>query len=117
MKKVLLLLLFITISSYSFSQEKDDLKWYLSTEANTSFYTFVSDITFSLSDKLYLSNWSTYVTEGELESEGGYGLSLSMLNYKPKKFIIVSAGHRAFENYTFKEKTSYFVLRFTYKIL
>ena len=116
MKKVLLVLI-MTISSYGFSQEKDDLKWYLSTEANTSFYTVVSDITFSLSDKMYLSNWSTYATEGQLESEGSYGLSLSMLNYKPKEFFIVSIGHRAFENYTFKEKTSYIVLRFTYKVL
>ncbi len=113
MKKVLLVLI-MTISSYCFSQEKDNLKWYLSTEANASFYTLVSDVTFSLSNKLYLSSWSTYATEGRLESEGSYGLTLSMLNYKPKEFFIVSVGHRAIENYNFKEKTSYVGLRFTF---
>lgn len=116
MKKVLLVLI-MTVSSYSFSQEKDNLKWYLSTEANSSFYTLVSDITLSLSDKVYLSSWSTYASEGELQNEGSYGLSLSMLNYKPKNFFTISVGHRAFQNYTFKETTSYFVLRLTYKVL
>ncbi len=116
MKKLLLIIL-MGISSYGFSQEKDNINWYLSTEANTSFYSLISDVTYTLSENVYLSNWSMYTTEGKLESEGSYGVSLTMLNYKPKDFFMMSIGHRAFESYTFGESNSYIVLKLTYKIL
>lgn len=105
------------VSIYGFSQEKDNIGWYLSTEANTSFYSLISDFKYELSENIYLSNWSMYTTEGVLESEGSYGLSLTMLNYKPKDFFIMSIGHRAFESYTFSESNSYIILKLTYKIL
>ena len=77
----------------------------------------ISDVKYKLSKKIYLSNWSIYSTEGILDSEGSYGLSLTMLNYKPKDFFVMSIGHRAFESYTFNEANSYVILKLTYKIL
>jgi len=116
MKKTLIILI-ITISSQVFSQEKNKMNWYLSTEATNSFYAVTSNFNYILSNKVYLSNWSTLVSKGQLESEGSYGLSLSLFNYKPNKTFIISVGHIALENYTFKRSKSYGIIRLTCKIL
>jgi dihydrofolate reductase len=116
MKKILIILI-IAISGCGFSQEKNKVNWSLSVETTNSFQAFTSNFNYILSEKIYLSNWSTWVSKGQLESEGSYGLSLYLFNYKPNETFTISAGHIAVENYTFKGKKSYGIIRLTCKIL
>lgn len=116
MKKILVILT-IVISSYGFSQERKKINWSLAAETTNSFQAYTSNFNYILSKDIYISNWSSLVSEGQLESEGSYGISLSLINYKPNKTFTISAGHIGVRNYTFKSKKSYGIIRLTCKIL
>lgn len=116
MKKILVILT-IVISSYGFSQERKKVNWSLAAETTNSFQAYTSNFNYILSKKVYLSNWSSLVSKGQLESEGSYSISLSLLNYKANKTFTISAGHIGVRNYTFKSRKSYGIIRLTCKIL
>lgn len=118
-KFLTIIIIIITISSINSlkAQEyKDKFSWEISSDLNTSFQSFSSDIKFDISDKLYLSNWSSYSSKGKQEFELPYMISSSAINYKATKKLLLSAGYRNFNNIENSEKTNYLNLKVTLKL-
>ncbi len=119
MKKTLLTvitILIIGITSMQSQEKKINFNWDISTSLNKSFQTITSDMTLDITEKIYLSNWSSYSTKGTQVGELPYSVSLSFINYKTADNFILSFGVRHFKMEDMDFESEYFTIKATLKL-
>ncbi len=113
MKKIVLVLV-LTTSSLVFSQKNFSLN--VGGELlNFKQRSYIVDSNYKLSEKTYLSSWSSYATGRDFEIGGNYFVSQNLINFKYKKSTL-SSGYQFLNLGLQNIKRHSFVVRVNYKL-